>query len=1640
MRGLVVGALLLLSSACRFDDSAPATALIQCESSDQCPVGWRCSLLRGVCLTRSETDTVGPTLTAEVTPTLVRPGDAVTVTVTSDEPLSGSAVVEVRAGAVLRPVEPSAAGPFVFQVPATEADGLLTFYGKAEDVVGNGTQGVMLGTAVVDGTAPQVLAVRLTPPTVAPTGAATVLVTMSEDVRAGAQLVVTGANGAEVTRVDVTTPTGALRLDFTVPPGTADQRLSLQLINVVDLVGNPGVDTPLGAITVDGTAPTVGPLSLSGRRFSAQPNFNALTVPVTVGNATFVDVCVGNDCRDGAGTSSVVFPVTAGVDGPRLVSVRARDDVGNTAEATDLVTFDFTPPQVQSAQVRPALAAPGTNVAVTVSFDEILRAGAQLEVFAADGGLVTRIAAVGATDRVATFDLTVPPLPSQTLSLVVSNLADVVDNTAPPLGAGTLLVDDDAPTVQPLGLVGRRFSDQPGFDQMRVPVVVAGASRAQACISGACVDATDAGQVTFTVRADAGEGSKTVSVRAWDDVGHLTEVAESVVFDFTAPRLQDLEVTPDAVAPGGTVAVTASFDEVLGLGPTLEVTSSDGGWRDRFYSTQRNSPVASFVVRLPPTSLPSDTFTMRMSAVADEVANSPGVLDSGTFVLDADPPLFLPSDAGFPHRYSRQPGFDTVVVRAPPVSGATRVEICLEANCRDSDGGWAAFRLLPGDTEGNHPLVMRAIDAVGNSTVLFDAVTYDFTSPSLVFSDLQYSPPPGCPLTAVTAATTGSGISLQTTFDEDVALIPSLDAGVIRFTLGSGNKGDRAFVFNATAPSAVGNDAGLTAIYGEVTDDVGNRAVVFMGQVAVDLTPPSALSPTQQEGFVYTRNPYQLSGTTPAPQFTVRADAGVFEPGVLVQLWSDSFTTGALQVATLRATDAGGLAPTPLPPVDYPKLYFRTYDSACNGYPVIGTQTAPVPRMEWTVSMAGKVLGQTAPNPNRFFEEYSVTRFEVGEGSTREWATELWRAGDDAGATSSGPSLRWQLLRPELSGVKCVVRDNLSGGLLVVGDRTVRQGTTGWLDLGPTPPTMRGNCAAVWDGTNYSATVVMGWNGSGIQRFGDETWSVTGTAAWGAEGFFTGNSSLGNFIVFPAEGVVRFFAPTAPLTINALSLTAGLPTRPLAPANFTQFNGRPFVVGSISGAPETWALEGDPLGVIGWVQKPNAPMAPAAMAELEGSGAKVVLVGVTGGQAFEWDGSGWKAIAACPIGSSLLGAAATLSGATFVGTDYSIATWNGTSWRVDRPGAPRTNGWRALGHTASLGSLATDLNGRTVVFHAQLSDGGVDSTWLFTDAGWTLAAGATPATSTGVLTTDADGGVLMVGLSAASTMTTWQWRNGAWSTLNSGTPSRRSSHGLAIDSRGFPVLMGGIVADAGMYLSDAYLFNGSSWAPMSTPGGFAQRARQGLAFDPVRRVTVMYGGESGLAMGDVYELSAGTWSLRPMPAPTPPARSSPGLVWDHETLQLVMHGGTGFGDTWVFDGTWRDRTKWSGRPAGPGPLAWDPYTRSVMSVSEQGESFLMPDQQVAHRFLPFNSVPAGTVVQSGRLVTNVNATRPGDLVCSVYRSGWNGVGAVNAVIGLGAADTTAALRDGVRIWPQSLAGNRFTTDYVELTVRYVVNN
>jgi len=199
---------------------------------------------------------------------------------------------------------------------------------------------------------------------------------------------------------------------------------------------------------------------------------------------------------------------------------------------------------------------------------------------------------------------------------------------------------------------------------------------------------------------------------------------------------------------------------------------------------------------------------------------------------------------------------------------------------------------------------------------------------------------------------------------------------------------------------------------------------------------------------------------------------------------------------------------------------------------------------------------------------------------------------------------------------------------------------------------------------------------------------------------------------------------------------------------------------------------------------------------------------------------------------------------------------------------------------------------------------------------------------------------------------TWTWDGTNWEQETpSIAPSGRVDAAIAYDPVNARVVLfsGGAANDPG---ADTWSWNGHNWTrvqPALSPPG-----RQGgvMTYDSARKKLVMVGSVTGEPSTLIpWVLNGSNWmQLHPATADVPPRRYGPFVGSLGDSGQVVVFGGLGASDMWIWDGA-----KWksvvppnSPSPRGGGmqtatPMAYDSCHDELVLFSGQGPSGWMTD-------------------------------------------------------------------------------------------------
>jgi hypothetical protein len=214
----------------------------------------------------------------------------------------------------------------------------------------------------------------------------------------------------------------------------------------------------------------------------------------------------------------------------------------------------------------------------------------------------------------------------------------------------------------------------------------------------------------------------------------------------------------------------------------------------------------------------------------------------------------------------------------------------------------------------------------------------------------------------------------------------------------------------------------------------------------------------------------------------------------------------------------------------------------------------------------------------------------------------------------------------------------------------------------------------------------------------------------------------------------------------------------------------------------------------------------------------------------------------------------------------------------------------------------------------------IRDTWVFDGTTWTQRSPINAPAARGghrMAYDAARGQVVLFGggasFGAASFNDTWVWNGTDWTRLTPPTsPTARFEPGMCYDAqRQQIVLFGGGIS--GGTSNETWVWSGSDWTrllPATVPAG---RSAPLFGYDPVRARVVMFGGGNvnGSALrNDTLEWDGSNWTTIAT-APTPVARFRGGLAFEPIQKRMLMFGGfTPFrNDTWSWNGTtWTQHT------------------------------------------------------------------------------------------------------------------------------------
>ncbi|MCA8952460.1 MAG: hypothetical protein KDE27_23315, partial [Planctomycetes bacterium] len=282
-------------------------------------------------------------------------------------------------------------------------------------------------------------------------------------------------------------------------------------------------------------------------------------------------------------------------------------------------------------------------------------------------------------------------------------------------------------------------------------------------------------------------------------------------------------------------------------------------------------------------------------------------------------------------------------------------------------------------------------------------------------------------------------------------------------------------------------------------------------------------------------------------------------------------------------------------------------------------------------------------------------------------------------------------------------------------------------------------------------------------------------------------------------------------------------------------------------------------------------------------------------------------------------------------------------------------------------------SGRLVLFGGIATVTPLTDTWESSGTGWVLVnstGGPPPGGGHAAATDPVSGRVLLFGgpWLGNETNQTWEWLGTGWNQLTPPhAPPRRTLAAMTADPGTNTVLMFGGQGTTGSTLGDTWEWDAVArdWTQRFPAHAPSPRGRVGLAWDRHRDVAVLFGGRPSAlssANNETWEWNRTDWIQR-SPATTPPARAFAGMAYDPLRDRTVMFGGTSYssllGDTWEWDGIdWAQRTPPLAPANGTPLVAWHPGLARTVLVNGIETWNYGPDQPATA--LSFGAGCAGT--------------------------------------------------------------------------------
>jgi hypothetical protein len=194
---------------------------------------------------------------------------------------------------------------------------------------------------------------------------------------------------------------------------------------------------------------------------------------------------------------------------------------------------------------------------------------------------------------------------------------------------------------------------------------------------------------------------------------------------------------------------------------------------------------------------------------------------------------------------------------------------------------------------------------------------------------------------------------------------------------------------------------------------------------------------------------------------------------------------------------------------------------------------------------------------------------------------------------------------------------------------------------------------------------------------------------------------------------------------------------------------------------------------------------------------------------------------------------------------------------------------------------------------------------------------------------------------------TWEWDGNNWTQMKpTASPPARWAQGMAFDIlRRRSVIFGGQTPSA-TFAADTWEWDGKTWTQMN-PTKSPSARHTVMVYDFLRARIVLFGGRSAAGyMADTWEYDGKTWT-QVTPTTSPPARGYHAMAYDLARRRTVVFGGLGgtLADTWEYDGKTWTQIKTLSAPSARyyAGMAYDTARQRIVLFGGRGTSTALTD-------------------------------------------------------------------------------------------------